>query len=263
MNMLKLIQPVETRIIDKLKIHVYESRKLLGTSAGFAVAEKMRELLAQKPFIRMIFAAAPSQNEFLETLVKAEGIDWSRVTVFHMDEYIGLPERAPQRFSRFLCERLFNIVQPGKVHLLNCVNTIEEECSRYTALLEESPIDIVCLGIGENGHIAFNDPPVADFNDPYIIKPVELDESCRKQQVNDGCFASIDLVPTHALTLTIPAITSATYLFGMVPGTAKKDAVYHTLNGPISTKRPASILRQHEHCTLYLDTDSYGVGEKK
>lgn len=261
--MFKMIQPIETRAIDKLKVHVYENRKLLGTSAGYAVAEKMKELLAQKTCIRMVFAAAPSQNEFLETLVKAEGIDWTRVTAFHMDEYIGLPEKASQRFSNFLFERLFNIVQPGKVYLLNCANTIEEECRRYAALLEEAPIDIVCLGIGENGHIAFNDPPVADFNDPYIIKPVELDESCRKQQVNDGCFASIDLVPTHALTLTIPALMSATYLFGMVPGAAKKEAVNHTLHRTISTECPASILRQHDHCTLYLDIDSYGVVEKK
>lgn len=243
----------------RLKVEVYETRSAMGQAAAKAAAAKIRELLAAKPRVRMIFAAAPSQNEFLAALIKEEGIDWSRITAFHMDEYIGLPEDAPQRFSKFLCDGLFDIVKPGELHLIQSSRGIDEECARYGALLKEAPIDIICLGIGENGHIAFNDPPVADFNDPYAIKAVELDEPCRQQQVNDGCFPSFADVPTHALTLTIPTMMSGAHLFCMVPGPTKRNAVRETLNGPISTACPATVLRTHEDCTLYVDLDSYGA----
>ena len=250
--------PILRTKVDQLKVEVYADRRALGSAAGRQAAAKMKELLAVKPAIRMIFAAAPSQNELLETLVRSEGIDWSRVTAFHMDEYIGLPADAPQRFSRFLSERLFDRVKPGQVHLIDCSASIEEECERYGRLISEAPIDIVCLGIGENGHIAFNDPPVADFNDPKVIKAVELDDACRKQQVNDGCFAAFDDVPAHALTLTIPTLMSGAHLFCAVPGPTKREAVRRTLNGPIAAECPATILRTHADCTLYVDTDSYG-----
>lgn len=252
------VQPVKTERVDHLQVKVYANRNLLGTAAGMEVAEKMKELLAQKERIRMIFAAAPSQNEFLAELSQAEGIDWSRVTAFHMDEYIGLSEEAPERFSKFLWDRLFGIVHPGEIHLINSSKPIAEECARYADLIKAAPIDIVCLGIGENGHIAFNDPPVADFQDKDIMKPVELDEACRQQQVNDGCFPDIDAVPTHALTLTIPALMSGNHLFCIVPGASKRSAVERTLFGPISTDCPASILRRHPRAVLYVDTDSYG-----
>lgn len=251
-------QPVKAESVDQLKVNVYANRKDLGTSAGRAAAARIKELLGSRERIRMIFAAAPSQNEFLETLVSDPDIDWSRITAFHMDEYIGLPNDAPQKFSRFLCERLFDKVKPGQVHLIDSSNTIEAECKRYGDLLLEAPIDIVCLGIGENGHIAFNDPPVADFNDPHAIKPVELDSECRQQQVNDGCFPTFDDVPTHALTLTIPTLLSASYMYCMVPGPTKRNAVHRTLNGSISTECPSTVLRRHADCTLYVDRDSYG-----
>jgi glucosamine-6-phosphate deaminase len=252
-------RPIRTETVDSLKVNVYEDRKALGAAAGAEAAARIKELLAVKPRIRMIFAAAPSQNEFLETLSADPEIDWSRVTAFHMDEYIGLPNDAPQKFSRFLCERLFDKVKPGIVHLIDSSNTIEEECRRYGELIKEEPIDIVCLGIGENGHIAFNDPPVADFNDPHVIKAVELDEACRRQQVNDGCFPAFEDVPTHALTLTIPTLMSGAHLFCMVPGPTKRSAVSRTLNGPISTECPSTILRRHADCTLYVDRESYGA----
>ncbi|MBB6734309.1 glucosamine-6-phosphate deaminase [Cohnella zeiphila] len=248
---------IAKRTVDLLKIRVYENRRELGKAAGDAVAGRMRELLAKQPGVRMIFAAAPSQNEFLETLAAAEDIDWSRVTAFHMDDYIGLPENAPQRFSRFLQDRLFRLVHPGTVRLIDCSAPIEAECARYGRLLREAPIDIVCLGIGENGHIAFNDPPVADFADPETVKAVELDDACRTQQVNDGCFPSFGDVPTHALTLTIPTLTGARHLFCMVPGQTKRNAVKETLEGPISAACPATILRRHPDCTLFVDADSY------
>lgn len=256
--MSETIQPQKIQTVDRLKVNIYENRTLLGTAAASHVSNKMKELLASKGTIRMVFAAAPSQNEFLQALKSTEGINWSQVTVFHMDEYIGLSPEAPQRFGSFLCERLFDDVQPGQVHLIHSESDIDEECQRYAKLLGEAPIDIVCLGIGENGHIAFNDPPVADFNDPALVKSVELDLPCRQQQVNDGCFASLQDVPTHALTLTIPALISGAHLYCMVPGKTKTAAVHQTLNGSISTECPSTILRQHPDCTLYLDPDSYG-----
>lgn len=133
---------------------------------------------------------------------------------------------------------------------------MDAECARYSALLQEASIDIVCLGIGENGHIALNDPPVADFADPHRIKSVELDEACRQQQVNDGCFPTLDVVPTHALTLTIPALMAGNRLYCMVPGLAKREVVRRALHDPISTACPTTILRTHPHCTLYVDVDS-------
>lgn len=253
-----LAKPIRNDVVEKLRVEVYTDRRALGAAAGRDVGEKMRELLGRQKKVRMIFAAAPSQNEMLATLVKKGGIDWSRVTAFHMDEYIGLGEDAPQRFGRYVKEHVFDLVRPGVVHLIESSNSVEAECRRYAQLLREAPIDIVCLGIGENGHIAFNDPPVADFNDRELIKPVELDEPCRRQQVNDGCFATFADVPTHAVTLTIPMLMSGKHLFCCVPGKNKRVAVRRTLNGAISTECPATILRQHSDCTLYVDVDSFG-----
>lgn len=248
-----LVKPINSLIVDQLHVDIYQSRQSMGVAAGQMVGEHMRELLDQQPLVRMIFAAAPSQNEFLQTLGQVEGIDWSRVVAFHMDEYIGLSSDAPQSFGHFLSERLFDRVKPGQVHLIHSSGDLEIECQRYADLLRSAPIDIVCLGIGENGHIAFNDPPVADFADPLLVKSVELDRAARQQQVNDGCFASLDLVPTHAITLTIPTLLSGKALFCMVPGETKRHAVQQTLKSPISTACPATILRQHANCTLYLD----------
>jgi len=249
---------VKTQTVDQLQVKVFEDRAAMGAAAGTEASARIKELLAAKGKIRMIFAAAPSQNELLQQLKETPGIDWSHITVFHMDEYIGLPKDAPQAFSRFLCDKLFDEVQPGTVHLIDSSSDIEIECKRYSELLAEAPIDIVCMGIGENGHIAFNDPPVADFNDIQLVKAVELDEACRQQQVNDGCFPTFAAVPTHALTLTIPALLSGAHLFCVVPGATKHEAVKRTLNGPIATECPSTILRTHADCTLYVDLDSYG-----
>jgi 6-phosphogluconolactonase/glucosamine-6-phosphate isomerase/deaminase/sugar phosphate isomerase/epimerase len=255
-----LNQPaIHEETAEQLKVNVYENRQAMGTAAAIQAATIIKELQSRKDRVRIIFAAAPSQNEFLAELVNQQGIDWSRITAFHMDEYIGLPGNAPQRFSRFLCDRLFDLVKPGELHLIQSSNTIEQECARYGGLIAAEPIDLICLGIGENGHIAFNDPPVADFSDSQIIKAVELDDACRQQQVNDGCFPSFDAVPTHALTLTIPTMMSGAHLLCMVPGPTKRAAVEQTLRGPVSTACPASILRTHGDCTLYVDRDSFGL----
>lgn len=247
--------------VEKLQSRVYVDRAALGSAAGQAVAEKLKELLAKKP-VSVIFAAAPSQNEFLETLVAAKGIDWSRVTAFHMDEYVGLPGTAPQSFGRWLHARIFDKVKPGKVHYLDgMAKDVKQECARYTALLKAAPPDVTCMGIGENGHLAFNDPPVADFTDPQAVKVVALDLASRKQQVNDGCFDKLDAVPQTAMTLTIPTLLSAPWIYCMVPGPRKAQAVKRTLEGSIATECPATILRQHDRAVLFLDKESASLAD--
>lgn len=240
--------------VDYLDVKIYETRELMGISAAGEVSGRIRGVLARKGSANIVFAAAPSQKEFLTVLRSTLGLDWSRVNAFHLDEYLGLPEEAPQRFGRFLKDILFDWVQPGKVYYLNGnASDFQEECQRYTRLVAENHIDIACIGIGENGHLAFNDPPVADFQDPHCVKVVELDERCRLQQVHDGCFAVLEEVPTHALTMTVPAIMSAEWIYCIVPGLTKQEAVKKALEGPISTACPASILRRHPHAMLFLD----------
>jgi len=248
---------MSTKNIYKIKPHVFETRSEMGAKAASDIKNKIKELLKTKSEIRMIFAAAPSQNEVLEHLVRSNDIEWHRIIAFHMDEYIGLPKGAKQLFSNFLKENLFSLVSFKEVHLIDSSNTADE-CERYAALVDEKSIDIVCLGIGENGHIAFNDPPVADFKDTELVKEVILDEVCRQQQVNDGCFGALNQVPISAYTLTIPALMGGNHLFCVVPGLSKKEAVYQTLNYPeVSTKWPSTILREHASCQFYFDNDSY------
>ncbi len=229
----------------------------MGEAAGWAVAEKMRELLNMKEHLFMVFAAAPSQNEFLDALSRSPGLDWKKVTAFHMDEYVGLPPTAPQNFGFFLRERLFKKVQPGQVHYINGIaEDPQAECDRYSTLLKDRPFDIACVGIGENGHLAFNDPPVADFNDPRLVKVVELDLASRRQQVHDGCFEDLEGVPKKAITLTVPALFRAKFIYCMVPAPTKAEAVKKTLEDRVSTACPATILRRHENAILFLDQDS-------
>ena len=243
--------------VDRMEVEVYATRDAMGMAAAEDVAHRTETLLAQQNQVRMVFAAAVSQNEFLARLCQAEGIDWDRIEAFHMDEYFGLPDDALQRFGNFLKEHLFERVQPGRVEYIDG-NTpdLQAECDRYAALLSERPLDIVCAGIGENGHMAFNDPHVADFDDPKTVKIVELDRTCRMQQVHDGAFATLGDVPTHALTLTMPTLMSARWIYCIVPGPSKREAVCRTVNGPISTACPATAMRRHDHAVLYLDTEA-------
>lgn len=247
------LTPTYSLLEGMLRVRSYADRRSAGIAAAKEAAAKLRKLLCVQQEVRMVFAAAPSQNEFLDSLADEPGIDWHRITAFHMDEYIGLEALSPQTFGYYLKNRLFDKVRPGRVHLIRPDRGLDEELSSYNALLREAPIDIVCLGIGENGHLAFNDPPVADFHDPEWIKTVELDPVCRQQQVNDGCFASLGDVPTHAVTLTIPAILSAFSLVCIVPGERKRDAILKTLYGEISTACPSTVLRKHPDCVLYTD----------
>jgi glucosamine-6-phosphate deaminase len=241
---------------DKLQIQSFASRQQMGVAAAGLVAARITELLKSKDEVNIIFAAAPSQNDFLAELIKKD-MPWQKINALHMDEYIGLPDGAPQRFGQFLDDAIFSKQNFKSVNYLNGnAADAEKECERYAALLKTHPPDICCMGIGENTHLAFNDPPVADFNDLYLVKIVELDEACRQQQVNDGCFERINEVPRHAITLTIPALLMAGYIYCMVPGKTKARAVRHTLNENISELYPSTILRQHDNAVLFVDADS-------
>lgn len=243
--------------VNQLTIKIYNSRLEMGVQAAADVAPVLRSLLAQRDSINMIFAAAPSQNEFLDSLCRQPGIDWSKVNAFHMDEYIGLTVDAPQRFGQFLKERVFDRLPFKQVFYINGnVTDAAAECERYSDLLKQYPVDVVCMGIGENGHIAFNDPHVADFNDAALVKTVQLAAASRYQQVHDGCFKKVEQVPVSAITLTIPALMKASIICCVVPGSHKADAVFHTLNSAVNEENPATVLRTHANATLYLDKDS-------
>ncbi len=241
-------------------IKIYETRAQMGAAAAEATSALIRSLLAQKESIRMIFAAAPSQSDFLAVLTADERVDFSRIHAFHMDEYIGLAPDAPQGFGNFLRRELFSKVPFASVSYLDgCAIDKAAECRRYGALLAASPIDVVCLGIGENGHIAFNDPAAADFHDTEAVKVVELDAVCRQQQVNDGCFSSLSLVPTHALTLTVPTLLAAAHHVCIVPTSRKAAAVRNAVCGALTEACPASALRTCRDMVLYLDKESAGA----
>lgn len=245
-----------TRSRNGLTVHVLPSRSAMGQAAAADIAREMRRRLSERSPVRMVFAAAPSQSEMLEALVAEPGIDWPRVTAFHMDEYIGLAAGAPQRFGTWLRERLFDRVPFGEVNLIDPEPNADACIANYASRLSEAPLDIVCLGIGVNGHLAFNDPPVADLSDPLDVKVVELDGICRQQQVDDGCFPDFGSVPTHAVTLTVPRLLRADRLFCVVPGPAKRNAVRATLHDAIGEQCPATALRTHPDCILYLDPES-------
>lgn len=242
---------------DKLAVKVMATRTEMGEVAARDIHDRILALLAEKDEINMIFAAAPSQNDVLQSLVAYADIPWNRINAFHMDEYIGLDKNAPQGFGNFLKAHIFDLVPFKSVNLIDCSATDPEaESARYTKILQENPTDIVVMGIGENGHIAFNDPPVADFNDPKWVKPVQLDDVCRQQQVNDGCFATFDAVPKYAMTLTCPTLMRATWKFCIVPAPTKAEAVMRTLTWEIGEKCPATVLRQSDNAILYLEPAS-------
>mgnify|MGYP001145374019 CR=1 FL=1 len=250
-------EPIARFTVDSLKVEAYEDRGQAGGAAALAVAEAIAARQAEAGKANVVFAAAPSQNELLAGLVADPSIDWSRVAAFHMDEYLGISPKHPASFRRYLQEHLFGLVDIPDLHLIpGEAERPPAACLAYDEILRRNPTDVVCAGIGENGHLAFNDPPVADFIDPLLVKVVRLDRACREQQVHDGCFPQLSDVPTHAYTLTVPALLRAAALAVVVPGARKADAVLATLRGPISESCPASALRRHPGATLYLDRES-------
>lgn len=238
---------------SQLTVKVFADRKQMGAQAAADAATTLRRLLSEQETVNVIFAAAPSQNELLEALQTEKDIEWNRINAFYMDEYIGLSPDAPQRFGNFLKTAIFDKLN---FHTVNYIYGDTNTVTKYADLLKTHQPDVVFMGIGENGHLAFNDPPVADFNDKELVKIVALDQACRQQQVNDGCFPSLNDVPTHAITLTIPVLLQAPYIYCVVPGPRKATAVYNTLIQPIATNYPSTILRSHSGTLLYLDADS-------
>jgi len=248
---------MKKRQADSLAIEIHPDRAAMGAAAAMEAADYLRRCLKRRGTARIIVASAPSQDELLAGLVAAPEIDWSRVTVFHMDEYVGLAESHPASFRAYQKAHLLSRIRPASFHgIRGEAEDPRAECERYTQRLHDGPIDLLCMGIGENGHIAFNDPHVADFNDTEAVKVVELDKACREQQVHDGCFPNLEAVPTHAITLTCPTLMSAHRAICVVPGLLKAPAVAATVEGLIDESRPASILRRHPSATLFLDTDS-------
>ena len=244
-----------------MEVRVAATAVELGEMAARDIADSLRESLQQQPRVRMIFAAAPSQSATLAALRCEPGIDWSRVTAFHMDEYLGLSHDAPERFGAWLMREFFSHVAIGEVYLIDTKNAPEATCLAYTALVLEAPIDLVLLGVGTNGHLAFNDPP-ADLNDPETVRVVELDEMCRRQQVFDGCFPALDDVPRRAITLTVPTLIAGKALFCSIPGTHKSQAVKNMLEAPIGGACPATALQTHPRCTVYLDRESSSLSKE-
>lgn len=243
--------------VDKLNVYISDSSTLMGEIASKKIAEEMIRVSKEKDTIRMMFAAAPSQNTTLSALSRIKDLPWEKVVAFHMDEYIAITPDKPQSFRNYLSRHIFNEKPFKKINLIEGDNpNSEEEVLRYARLLEEEAMDIIVLGIGENGHIAFNDPPYSSFDYPFSTRIIELAEKSRIQQVNDGCFDALEEVPKKAITVTIPVFKRAKALFCVVPNNRKAEAVKKTLYGEISELCPASILRKIDNSNLFLDKES-------
>lgn len=250
------VQPISAFAVDTLAVEIHPDKATLSRAAADFVARHIRAAIAARNNARVIFATGASQYDFLDALCAAPDIEWSRVTAFHLDEYVGISAEHPASFRRYLQERLFRRLPFGAVHLLQGdAPDPAAECRRYAALLAAAPVDIACVGVGENGHLAFNDPP-ADFAASAGVHVVQLDEACRMQQVGEGHFPNLAAVPPQALSMTIPAILAAQIISCVVPDARKAQAVACALTGPIDPACPASALRGHPRCRLYLDSAS-------
>ena len=238
-------------------LKIYSTREEMGQDAAEEAVSCLKSLLEEKEEVNLLFAAAPSQNEFLAQVASAKDVDWSRVNALHMDEYVGLAPDSPQSFRHFLKQAIFDKAPFKQIFYINSEagKSGEEIIESYRKVLQDHPLDIVFMGIGENGHIAFNDPPVADFDDPHTFKIVDLDLVCRQQQVHDKTFATLEDVPRQAYTVTIPTIMQAQYRFCIVPTALKAPAVQKTLEGPVETACPASII-QNFPTRMYVDIEA-------
>lgn len=237
-------------------VSVYHSAAEAGRAAAEEAANLMRQAISRQERGRVIGATGNSQIPVADALVKQK-LEWGKVELFHMDEYAGMKADHPASFRLWIKTRLADKVHPGKTHYLaGDARDLNAEIARYSALLGEAPIDLAFVGFGENGHIAFNDPPVADFNDPAMVKIVTLDEACRRQQAGEGHFADVASVPNEALTITCPGLFRAAAWICCVPDRRKAEAVRNAFEGPISEACPASLVRRHPNAHVYLDRDS-------
>jgi glucosamine-6-phosphate deaminase len=244
-------------VAESLAVCVYKSLEDLARDAAEEVHAILRAAIEEKGSAAAILATGNSQIEFLKKLVRMPGVDWSKITLFHMDEYLGIKAEHRASFRHYLKERVESLAHPKEFHYIRGEAELPlDECERYSGLLRSQTIDLCCLGVGENGHLAFNDPPVARFDEKHLIKLVKLDDPCKMQQVKEGHWPSLEAVPPYAYTLTIPALCSARKMICIAPEKRKAAPVKEMLRGPISTKCPASILRRQGHCTLLLDEDS-------
>jgi glucosamine-6-phosphate deaminase len=247
---------VKSVYYNKMPVKVFETNQALGVAAACDVAKILKDYIADHDRAAVIFATGNSQLSFFDALVGLEGILWDKVTIFHMDEYLGMESSHPASFRRFIQEKLADFVHPGRFYgIAGETSDIQAELVRYDSLLQDYQPVACVLGIGENGHLAFNDPP-ADFKTENNIQVVRLAQSARRQQVGEGHFASLEDVPKQAITLTIPALLRTPHVLAVVPEKRKAPAVKAALQGPISPACPASILRLQEHVTLYLDQES-------
>jgi glucosamine-6-phosphate deaminase len=236
---------------------IYETKEEMGQAASLYFVEIIKEVLEQKDTANIILATGNSMLTFLNALRQEVDIEWNRINVFHLDEYLGMKDTHPASFRRYLHEKIVDHVNPLSFNEIGGdAWDVTKECARYESLLREVEIDICCLGIGENGHIAFNDPPVADFNDPFWVKVVALDDACRLQQVGEGHFASLEDTPSHAITMTISALFSAKNILAIVPEKRKAEAVKKSLTGRVDTSCPASILQKMPQVRIFLDRES-------
>jgi glucosamine-6-phosphate deaminase len=250
-------EPIRTSQVEGLPVRVYDSEAAMGRAAAADMAALLRDAIAARGEANVILATGNSQLAFLRALRDDDSIDWSKVRVFHMDEYVGIDPTHRASFPRFLREHFLGHVEGATFFpMAGDPDRVEEMCRDYEAQLRRYPADAVALGFGENGHLAFNDPPYADFDDPVWVKPVQLDEVSRKQQHGEGHFDTLDEVPTHAITLTVPALLAAKRVLCIVPEARKANAVHACLRQPVSEDRPGSALRTVEHATLYLDPES-------
>jgi glucosamine-6-phosphate deaminase len=241
---------------DNLVTDVLPDRPAVGAAAATYVAARLRTILSTAEPARVVFAAAASQNEFLDALAQEDGIDWSRVVAFHLDEYVGLQLGDERSFGEWLERRIWRRVQPGRIEKLDggaATTDADAECDRYGRLITDGGIDLALIGVGENGHLAFNDPHVADFDDPLRVKPVEIDDASRRQQVRDGAFPTFESVPRLAMTVTMSTILASRAISVVVPGAQKASAVERMLVGPIEPACPASVLRRHPDARMFVD----------
>jgi glucosamine-6-phosphate deaminase len=239
------------------QVHIYPQQRAMADAAAETATRLIRSAVEKTGMARVVAATGNSQMAFIESLVKHSEVPWPQVEIFHMDEYVGMSATHPASFRLWIKTRIAEKVPASQVHYLQGdSDDLGSEIERYTRLMMAGPIDVAFVGFGENGHIAFNDPPVADFNDPAVIKVVELDLACRLQQKGEGHFPTLQDVPLQALTLTCPALFRAAAWVSCVPELRKAKAVRDALEGPISAQCPASLVRKHSNAHVFLDSES-------
>ncbi|MGV3774291.1 MAG: glucosamine-6-phosphate deaminase [Verrucomicrobiales bacterium] len=251
------IEPLYVFQVDSLPVRVYKDRADLANHAAQEVSGYLQSVIKRQNSAAAILATGNSQIDFLKKLIALNEVDWSKVTLFHMDEYLGISRDHKASFAHYMREKVESLVKPQAFHYLTGDALLPlDECERYSNLLRKQAIDLCCLGIGENGHLAFNDPPVADFGDKHLVKLVKLDDECKMQQVKEGHFPGLEAVPPFAYTLTIPALCSARKMLCIAPEKRKSIPVKNALKGPMSSVCPASVLRTQPHAVLLLDEES-------